>query len=89
MAAADLRPEPSVEDAGKSAAPVLDVPARDASSLREFLPALSAQPVVAAELYKLAAAQSAEQSCAEPVASAVPAVPDVVQFLEPAVRQTP
>jgi hypothetical protein len=77
VAAADLRPEPSVADAGKSAARALDVPARDASSLRALLPAQSAQPVVAAELYKLVAAPSAEQSCAEPVASAVPTAPEV------------
>jgi hypothetical protein len=79
-----------VADAGKLAAPAPAVPAQDASFLSALPPAQSAQPDVAVELYKLAAALSAEQSCAEPVALAAPMVLETlagVQFLEPAVRQ--
>jgi hypothetical protein len=93
MAAADLRREPLVADAGKLAALAPDVPARDAwSRQQERSSALWALRGAVGEPYKPAAAPSVEQSSAEPAASEAQMLlgaSAVAQLLEPAVPQTP
>lgn len=78
MGAADLRREPWDAGAEKLAAPAPDGRARDAWSRRARWFVQWARPVVAEELYTPDAVQSAERSCAEPEAAAVPLEPDAV-----------
>jgi hypothetical protein len=70
--AADLRREPWDGGAEKLAVPALDARARDAWSRQARWFVQWVRPAVAAELYTPDAVQSAEQSCAELAAAAVP-----------------
>jgi hypothetical protein len=88
---ADHRPASSDADAGKLADPAPGAPAQDASSPRANCSApwkRRAQPVAAAELYKLDAVPSAEQSCAAPEVAADPRLQvDAAQPREAGARQ--
>jgi hypothetical protein len=91
MDAADLRREPSDGGAEKLAVPALDARAQDAWSRRARWFVQWVRPAVAAELYRPDAVQSAEQSCAELEAAAVPKplVPDAASPLEPGAGTKP
>jgi hypothetical protein len=83
--AADLRREPWDGGAEKLAVPALDARAQDAWSRQARWFVQRVRPAVAAELYTPAAVRSAEQSCAELEAAAVPEPlePDAASPLEP------